>query len=145
MVQLKTLHYLLQVHLLNNAVTSFSSCAHQKLTDASLIILMTNMQGRILKEKLNNTNGMRQGRSCSIQRMTNFKIVSNLQFLVIHSEKNIMYTQEVLLNLNYVCVCPRMLMYLFICCVGPGISLLLYNSFQSSMFWSLLIKKSSGG
>ena len=31
-VQLKTLHYLLQVHLLNNAITSFSSCAHQKLT-----------------------------------------------------------------------------------------------------------------
>ena len=83
-VQLKTLHYLLQVHLLNNAITSFSSCAHQKLTDAFLIILMTNMQGRILKEKLNDTNGTRQGRSCSIQRMTNLKIVSNLQFLVIH-------------------------------------------------------------
>ena len=41
------------------------------------------MQGGILKEKLNDTNGMRQGRSCSIQRMTNLKIVSNLQFLVI--------------------------------------------------------------
>ena len=56
-----------------------------------------------------------------------------------------MYAQEFLLNLDYVCVCPRMLMYLFICCVGPGISLLLYNSFQSSMFQSLLMKKSSGG
>ena len=83
-VQLKTLHYLLQVHLLNNAITSFSSCTHQKLTDASLTILITNMQGRILKEKLKDTNGMRQGRNCSIQRMTNLKIVSNLQFLVIH-------------------------------------------------------------
>ena len=83
-VQLKTLHYLLQVHLLNNAITSFSSCTHQKLTDASLTILMTNMQGRILKEKLKDTNGMRQGRSCSIQRMSNLKIVSNLQFLVVH-------------------------------------------------------------
>ena len=83
-VQLKTLHYLLQVHLLNNAITSFSFCNHQKLTDASLTILMTNMQGRILKEKLKDTSGMRQGRSCSIQRMTNLKIVSNLQFLVIH-------------------------------------------------------------
>ena len=62
----------------------FSSCTHQKLTDASLTILMTNMQGRILKEKLKDTNGMRQGRSCSIQRMTNLKIVSNLQFLVVH-------------------------------------------------------------
>ena len=81
-VQLKKLHYLLQVHLLNNAITSFSSCAHQKLTDASLTILMTNMQGRILKEKLKDTNGIRQG--CSIQRMTNLKIVSNLQFLVVH-------------------------------------------------------------
>ena len=72
------------VHLLNNAITSFSSCTHQKLLDASLTILMTNMQGRILKEKLKDTNGMRQGRNCSIQRMTNLKIVSNLQFLVIH-------------------------------------------------------------
>ena len=145
-VQLKTLHYLLQVHLLNNAITSFSSCAHQKLTDVFLTILMTNMQGRILKEKLKDTNRMRQGRSCSIQRMTNLKIVSNLQFLVIHFYKYyIMYTQEFLLNLNYVCVCPEMLMYLFVCCVCPGISLLLYNSFQSSMFWSLLVKKSSGG
>ena len=42
------------------------------------------MQGRILKEKLKDTNGMGQGRNCSIQRMTNLKIVSNLQFLVIH-------------------------------------------------------------
>ena len=42
------------------------------------------MQGRILKEKLKDTNEMRQGRGCSIQRMTNLKIVSNLQFLVIH-------------------------------------------------------------
>ena len=33
-------------------------------------------------------------------------------------------------------------MYLFICCVRPGISLLLYNSFQSSMFRSLLMKSS---
>ena len=33
------------------------------------------MQGRILKEKLKDTNGMRQGRNCSIQRMTNLKIV----------------------------------------------------------------------
>ena len=57
--QWKTLHYLLQVHLLNNAITPFSSCAHQKLTDAFLTILMTNMQGRILKEKLKDTNGMR--------------------------------------------------------------------------------------
>ena len=56
-----------------------------------------------------------------------------------------MYTQEFLLNLNYVCVCPGMLMYLFIRCVCPGISLLLYNSFQSSMFLSLLMKKSNGG
>ena len=45
---------------------------------------MTNMQGRILKEKLIDTNGMRQGRSCSIQMLINLKIVSNLQFLVIH-------------------------------------------------------------
>ena len=75
-VQWKTLHYLLQVNLLKNAITSFSSCTHQKLTDAFLTILMTNMQGRILKGKLKDTNGMRQGRSCSIQRMTNFKIVS---------------------------------------------------------------------
>ena len=57
LLQLKTLHYLLQVHLLNNAITSFSSCAHQKLTDIFLTILMTNMQGRILKEKLKDTNG----------------------------------------------------------------------------------------
>ena len=75
------------VHLLNNAITSFSSCAHQKLTDVFLTILMTNMQGRILKEKLKDTNGTRQGRSYSIQRMTNLKIVSNLQFLVIHFYK----------------------------------------------------------
>ena len=81
------------------------------------------MKGRILKEKLKDTNGMRQGRSCSIQRMINLKIVSNLQFLVIHFYKYyIMYTQEFLLNLDYVCVCPGMLMYLFICCVHPGIS-----------------------
>ena len=33
--------------------------------------LMTNMQGRILKEKLIDTNGMRQGRSCSIQMLIN--------------------------------------------------------------------------
>ena len=122
-VQLKTLHYLLQVHLLNNAITSFSSCIHQKLTDASLTILMTNMQGRILKEKLKDTNGMRQGRSCSIQRMTNLKIVSNLQFLgihfysyymFIHSYKYcIMYAQEFLLNIDYVCVHPGMLVYLY--------------------------------
>ena len=109
--------------LLNNAITSFSSCAHQKLTDASLTILMTNMQGRILKEKLKDTNGMRQGRSCSIQRMTNLKIVSNLQFLVIHFysyymfihsyKYYIMYAQEFLLNINYVCVHLGMLVYLY--------------------------------
>ena len=75
-VQWKTLHYLLQVHLLNNAITSFSSCADQKLTDAFLTILLTNMKGRILQEKLKDTNGMTQGRSCSIQRMTNLKIVT---------------------------------------------------------------------
>ena len=46
--------------------------------------MIVDMQGRILKEKLNDTNGMRQGRSCSVQRMTNLKIVSNLQFLVIY-------------------------------------------------------------
>ena len=87
-----------------------------------LTILMTNMQGRILKEKLKDTNGMRQGRSCSIQRMTNLKIVRNLQFLVVYFYKYyIMYAQESLLNLNYVCVCPGMLMYLFIHCVHPGI------------------------
>ena len=80
------------------------------------------MQGRILKEKLKDTNGMRQGRSCSIQRMTNLKIVSNLQFLVIHFYKcYLMYAQEFLLNLDYVGVCPGMLMYLFIHCVCPGI------------------------
>ena len=87
------------------------------------------MQGRILKEKLKDTNRMRQGRSYSIQRMTNLKIVSNLQFLVISFYKYyIMYTQEFWLNLDYVCVCPEMLMYLFIRCVCPEISLLLYNS-----------------
>ena len=64
------------------------------------------MQGRILKEKLKDTNETRQGRSCSIQRMTNFKIVSNLQFLVIHFYKYyIMYAQEFLLNLNYAQEC----------------------------------------
>ena len=51
--------------------------------DTILTILMTNMQGRILKEKLIHTNGMRQGRSHSIQMLINLKIVSNLQFLVI--------------------------------------------------------------
>ena len=71
---------------------------------------------------------------------------SNLQFLVIHFYKcYLMYAQEFLLNLDYVCVRPGMLMYLFIRCVRPGISLLLYNSFQSSMFQSLLMKKSNGG
>ena len=76
------------------------------------------MQGRILKEKLKDTNGMRQGRSCYIQRMTNLKIVNNLQFLVIHFYSyyiiwsfihiDIMYTQEFLFNIDYVCVRPGM-------------------------------------
>ena len=56
------------------------------------------MQGRIFKEKLKDTNGTRQGRSCSIQRMTNLKTLSNLQFLVAHFYKYIMYAQEFLLN-----------------------------------------------
>ena len=83
-VQWQTLHYLIQLHLLSNALTSCSTCAHQKKTDAILTILMTNMQGRILKEKQIDTNEMRQGRSCSIQMLINLKIVSNVQFLVIH-------------------------------------------------------------
>ena len=29
-VQWQTLHYLIQLHLLNNAITSFSTCTHQK-------------------------------------------------------------------------------------------------------------------
>ena len=66
-----------------------------------------------------------------------FKNRSNLQFLVI---------QFFFFVNPGLCVCtPRNVMYLFVCCVCPGISLLLYNSFQSSMFQSLLMKKSSGG
>ena len=70
-VQWQTLHYIIQVYLLNNAITSFTTCTHQKQTDTILTTLMTNMQGRILKEKLRDTNGTRQGRSCSIQMMIN--------------------------------------------------------------------------
>ena len=53
------------------------------------------MQGRTLKEKLIDRNGMRQGRSCSIQMLISLKIVSNLQFLVV---------QFFLLILDYVYV-----------------------------------------
>ena len=89
------------------------------------------MQGRILKEKLKDTNGMRQGRSCSIQRMTNLKIVSNLQFLVIQFYKYyIMYAQEFFLT-SIVCVCPGLLMYLFIRCVCPGISFVVVQFFSA--------------
>ena len=93
-------------------------------TDTILTTLMTNMQGRILKEKLIDTNGTRQGRSCSIQMLINLKIVSNLQFLVV----------QFFLLVHPLCVCMlRNVMYLFVHCVCPGISLLLYNSHQSDV------------
>ena len=66
------------------------------------------MQGRILKEKLIDTNGTRQGRSCSIQMLINLKIVSNLQFLVIKFFLSIMcmYTQECYVFICTLCT-PR--------------------------------------
>ena len=65
------------------------------------------MQGRILKEKLIDTNGMKQGRSCYIHMLINLKIVSNLQFLVIHFS----------LLIDYVYICPGMLcIYLYVVC-----------------------------
>ena len=70
------------------------------------------MQGRILKEKLIDTNRTRQGRSCSIQMLINLKIVSNLQFLVIQfffvnlSSIMCMYTQKCYVFICMLCM-PR--------------------------------------
>ena len=66
------------------------------------------MQGRILKEKLIDTNGTRQGRSCSIQMPINLKIVGNLQSLVIFFLLLIMcmYAQECYVFICMLCM-PR--------------------------------------
>ena len=56
------------------------------------------MQGRILKEKLKDTNGMRQGRSCSIKMLINLKIVTSnswsLNLFFSPSSIMCMYIQE---------------------------------------------------